>query len=164
MRSVPGMNSSTFALKTLLLKLNFRSDAMDFAKAADEVAERYLSEGYQVIVCPSGSQVPCFAKDLHVDLLAIKGDEHVFVQIKENREDLKTDPETAKAADIINAQPGWRFDLVVLNTDSPTEKLAREVGEPSIDAVLQNLDHVERAARAGDGASAFIIAWASLEA
>jgi len=83
--------------------------------------------------------------------------------VKENREDLQNDPESARAAEVVNGQPGWRFDLFVLNADSPTEKLAKVVPEPSLDAILENLDYAERSAHAGDRASAFIIAWASLE-
>jgi hypothetical protein len=137
---------------------------MDFEKAVENVAGRYRSEGYQVTVRPEESQVPPFAAGLHVDLLATKADEYVLVQVKENREDLRNDPQSARIAEAINAEPGWRFDLVVLSGDSPTEKLAKEAPEPSVDVILRNLNHAERSAQAGDHASSFIVAWASLEA
>ena len=133
-------------------------------KAIETVAERYRSEGYQVVVRPNGSELPSFAAGLHLDLLATKGDERVLVEVKENREDLQNDPESVRMAEAINAQPGWRFDLYVLNAASPADKLARTAAEPSVDAILGNLDYVEKSARAGDHASSFVIAWAALEA
>jgi uncharacterized protein YutE (UPF0331/DUF86 family) len=42
--------------------------------------------------------------------------------------------------------------------------LAREAPEPSIDAILRNLEHAERTAHSGEYSTSFIIAWASLEA
>lgn len=137
---------------------------MELEKAIENIAGRYRSEGYQVTIRPKVGQVPSFASALSVDLLATKDDEHVLVQVKESTEDLRKDPETVRIAEAINAQAGWRFDVVVLSGDSPTEKLVREAPEPSIDAILRNLEYAERSAQAADHATSFIIAWASLEA
>lgn len=148
----------------LPLRLNSPSEIMELEKAIENIAGRYRSEGYQVTVHPKASQVPAFAAGLPVALLATKGDEHVLVQIKESTEDLRNDPETVRTAEAVNAQAGWRFDVVVLSGDSPIEKLAREAPEPSVDAVLRNLEHAERSAQAGDRTTSFILAWAALEA
>ncbi len=137
---------------------------MDIDKAVERIADEYRAEGYQVTVRPNDAQVPSFAVGFHLDLLATKSDERVLVQVKKHREDLQKDPQSMHVADVVNAQPGWRLDLVVLNGDSATEKLARELPEPSVDAILRNLDHAEDSARTGDHDSAFIIAWAALEA
>jgi hypothetical protein len=145
-------------------QLNFPSDAMNREQAIENVAGRYRSEGYQVTVQPKGSQVPSFATGLPVDLLATKGDEHVLVQVKESTEDLRNDQESVLIAEAVKDQPGWRFDVVVLNGHSLTEKWAHEAPEPSIDAILRNLEHAERTAQGGDHPTSFIIAWASLEA
>lgn len=137
---------------------------MNLEKAIENVAEQYRSEGYQVTVQPKASQVPSFAAGLPVDLLATKGGEQVLVQVKESAEELRKDPETVRIADAVKAQPGWRFDVVVLSGDSANEKLARQAAEPSIDVILRNLEYAERSAQTGDYASSFIIAWGSLEA
>ncbi|HZV06655.1 MAG TPA: hypothetical protein VE999_16360 [Gemmataceae bacterium] len=137
---------------------------MDREQAIENVAGRYRSEGYQVTVQPKESQVPSFAAGLPVDLLATKGNEHVLVQVKESTEELRKDQETVRIAEAVKDQPGWRFDVVVLNGHSSTEKLAAEAPEPSIDAILRNLENAERTAQVGDHATSFILAWASLEA
>jgi hypothetical protein len=163
MRSPPEKNSSISESRTLLFKLNSRSEAMEYDKAVEVVADRYRSEGYQVTVRPKDNQVPEFAAGLNADLLATKDDEHVFVQVKENREGLRDDVATSNIADVVNARPGWRLDLVVLNGDS-TDKLAREAPEPSADVILRKIDDAEQSARNGEYSTSFIIAWASLEA
>jgi uncharacterized protein YutE (UPF0331/DUF86 family) len=137
---------------------------MDLEKAIESVASQYRSEGYQVAVHPNASQAPPFAAGLLVDLLATRGDEHVVVLVKESAEALRKDPQSLRIAEAVNAQPGWRFDVVVLNGSSRTERLAREAAEPSVDAILRNLEHAERTAQAGDPSTSFILAWASLEA
>lgn len=137
---------------------------MEFDKAIENVADKYRFEGYQVTVRPKANQVPSFAAGLPVDLLASKGDEHVLVRVKESMEELRKDPESVRIAEAISAQAGWRFDVVVLSGDSPSEKLAKEGDEPSTDAILRNLEHAERSAQNGEQAASFIIAWASLEA
>src|SRR6266849_1205714 len=104
------------------LKPNFRSDAMNLEKAIAEVAEQYHSEGYEVTLHPNDTQVPSFAAGMNLDLLATKNGEHVLVQVKETREDLQNDPAGIRNAEVINAQPGWRLDLFVLNAEFRTER------------------------------------------
>jgi hypothetical protein len=137
---------------------------MDFETELAQVAERYRAEGYEVTLRPQGPQVPAFAACFHPDLLAIKGTENVLVQVKESSEELKKDPDVSRMAETINAQPGWRFDLVVLNGSRDGEQVAEEAMEPPLESILRNLDEAERAARAGEVASAFLLAWGSLEA
>jgi hypothetical protein len=84
--------------------------------------------------------------------------------VKESREDLRKDPDVSRMAEVVNAQSGWRFDLVVLNKDRESDVVAREAEEPSVEALAQALDRAEQAARAGQTTAALVLAWASLEA
>ena len=45
----------------------------------DQVADRYRSEGYEVVVSPGPSQVPDFVREDGVDLIAYKGEESVII-------------------------------------------------------------------------------------
>jgi hypothetical protein len=128
------------------------------------VAEQYRAEGYEVTLHPSGDQVPPFAAPFYPDILARKGPEHVLVRVKEGQEDLQRDEDASRMAEVVNSQPGWRFDLVVLNGESHREKGVEEAAEPSLESLLHTLDSVERLAESGDTAAAFLTAWASLEA
>src|SRR4051794_13550587 len=100
-------------------------------ESLEKIAQRYRDEGYDVIVHPRGDQVPPFAAGFQLDLIAIKGREGVIVEIKANRIDLSSDHQIALLADLVNAQPGWRLDVVVLESESPIEKAARDAEEPS---------------------------------
>jgi hypothetical protein len=137
---------------------------MDFEKELALLAERYRAEGYQVTVRPRGPQVPEFAAAFQPDLLATKGAENVLVQVKENAEALKKDADVSRMAETVNAQPGWRFDLVVLNGTPDGEIVAEEAVEPPVENILRRLDAAERAARAGEEAGGFLLAWGALEA
>lgn len=132
--------------------------------AIRRIAEKYLAEGYEVIVRPQEAQLPAFAVGLRPDLLAVKADQRVLVEIKETAAELLGDEKSVRAAEIINAQPDWRFDLVVLNDESTTDRLAMQVPEPSLNSIRQRLAYAEQSARAGDQASALVAAWAALEA
>src|SRR5437016_4443038 len=90
------------------------------------VAEGYRLEGYAVTLRPEGAQLPAFPAAFHPDMIATKGNANVLVQVKESREDLQQDPDVSRMAEVINAQPGWRFDLVVLNGHAESEKVARD--------------------------------------
>jgi hypothetical protein len=137
---------------------------MNFETELAQLAERYRSEGYEVTIRPRDGQIPAFAAGFHPDLLARKDGLKVLVQVKESQEDLRRDPDTSRLAEVVNAQPGWRFDLVVLNRGEEPEKVVTEAEEPSVESLSQTLDYAERTARAGDTLGAFVRAWASLEA
>jgi hypothetical protein len=128
------------------------------------VAERYRADGYEVKALTNGVQLPPFAAGFRLDLFATKAGEKVLVQVKQGQKDLEKDSTTADMARVINAQPGWRFDLVVLGDEDAIERIVREGEEPSAESLSLLLDHAERTAKAGDTPSAFIRAWAALEA
>jgi hypothetical protein len=75
----------------------------------------------------------------------------------------KKDVDVSRMAETVNAQPGWRFDLVVLNGAPAGELVADEAVGPPVENILHNLDDAERAARTGEVAS-FLLAWGALEA
>jgi hypothetical protein len=137
---------------------------MNFENELKVIAEQYRSEGYEVTLRPQPSQLPPFADGWKVELLATKDAQKVLVQVKRNQEDLKRDPDSPRMAEILGAQPGWRYDLVVLGEGRPREPIAEGAVEPPLERILQRLDEVERGARAGQVASSFLVAWASLEA
>jgi hypothetical protein len=137
---------------------------MEYENDLARVAEQYRFEGYEVTLRPQSVQLPAFAAGFHPDMLAVKDGVKVLVQVKKDQDELRKDPDTARLAEVMNAQPGWRFDLVVLNKDTEPERVVLEAHEPSEEVLTHHLDAVERTARAGDTVAAFIRAWASLEA
>src|ERR1700683_4166759 len=114
---------------------------MDTKIELAQVVERYRTDGYDVKPLTNGSGLPPFATGFHLDLLASKGGIQVLVQVKQGQQDLQDDPNTAEMARVINAQPGWRFDLVSLGNETGGPLRADE--EPSLEALSRMLDHVE---------------------
>jgi hypothetical protein len=132
--------------------------------ALQRVAQRYRSAGYDVIVRPQGEAVPSFARDLEPDIIATRGDQHIVVEVKSDLSDLAEDRSLPSKAEIVNAQPGWRFDVVILEQLPSVEQLALASAAPSRKQIKGLINHAERSALAGDSLSAFLVAWAGLEA
>jgi len=137
---------------------------MSYESELAQIGEQYRAEGYDVFLRPQASQIPAFAAGFGVDILAARGEQKVLVQVKETMADLENDTTTARIAEVTERQPGWRFDLVVLHRNPDDEKMANEAAEPPVEHLLKSLDSAERAARTGDFASSFLIAWSSFEA
>jgi hypothetical protein len=137
---------------------------MDYEHELEQLAKRYQEEGYSVVVHPQGDQLPPFAKDFGADILAMRGGERVLVQVKQDRTALEADPNVPVRAGITNSQPGWRFDLVILNEADPLRRWTRGSREPSDEEINDVLAYVERMIEGGDLRAACVFAWAALEA
>jgi REase_AHJR-like len=137
---------------------------MDIEPRIQEVARQYRNEGYAVVVHPQGEDVPPFAAGLPVDLIARRPDENVIVGVYENRDAVAKKPELQRLADRTDAQPGWRFDLVVLEPVNPMERILSSAREPSDEQLAGLLTKAEVVLNAGDLESACVYAWAGLEA
>jgi hypothetical protein len=130
----------------------------------ERIATRYRDEGYDVIVHPRADQVPPFAAGFELDLLATRGNEGVIVEIETNRIALAHNPQITRLAQVVNAQPGWRLDVVVLEPETAVEKAAQEAAEPSDEELAQILKAAEELADQGYSPYACVVAWGGLEA
>jgi len=137
---------------------------MDFEKELLLVADQYSQEGYAVVLHPEANRLPPFAADFGVDILASRGDECVLVRVKRDRQDFEADPKVPLQAEITNAQPGWRYDLVILMETDPLRRMVREAREPSDEEIAEALAAVDRMIGAGQLQAAFVFGWATLEA
>lgn len=128
----------------------------------ERVAEEYRSKGYEVLVEPSGSDLPSFLRDERPDLIARRGDERLVIELKPP----SFRPELGKARRLverIQKEPGWQLVLVAL---SPAEELLP--GEPLslLDSpeVEQHLAQARRLLDAGQPEAALLLAWGAVEA
>src|SRR5436190_11092322 len=96
---------------------------MNFETELAQIGNQYRGEGYEVTLRPRGDQLPSFAQGWTPELLAVKNGERVLVQVKETAEDLRKDPTSPRMAEVVRENPGWRFDLIVLNKNVEREKL-----------------------------------------
>jgi hypothetical protein len=136
---------------------------MNIEERLTHVADRYRAQGYRVVIRPGPEDLPAFAKDFKVEILATRDDNSVLASAKKSPEELEADPNVARYAEITSKQPGWRFDLFVLgsNNQAPPEK--REAKELSEEDIRRYLEDVERMLGAGFVAQALVAAFAALE-
>src|SRR5713101_254616 len=113
------------------------------------VADRYRSLGFKVVLRPGPDDLPPFAKDFKVEILATGADGNVLASAKASPSELEADPSVPMYAEITEKQPGWRFDLLVLGPENRLAKNERQASEPSEDDIRRTLDEVERMLQAG---------------
>ncbi len=92
------------------------SEEIDFLT---EVVQRYEGDGYQVLREPPSSKLPKQLRGFHPDLLALKGNERVVVEIKKASGPLDLDA-IARMKRSVGEIPGWRLDVVWLGDTAPS--------------------------------------------
>ncbi len=130
----------------------------------NQLADRYRAQGYKVVVRPGPDDLPEFAKNFKVEIVARRDDGCVLASAKESQSDLAADREIPRSAEITEKEPGWRFDVIVLESESQPIPDKKDAKEPSEEDVRRALDDVERLLDAGFVQQALIAAWAILEA
>lgn len=137
---------------------------MNFDQELNRMADRYAGQGYQVAVRPGADRLPAFAADFRVELVGVRGREGVLVAVKPTRGELAADADLPRYAEVTEKQPGWRFDIAVLEGDDPTARDFRgaaDFSQEEIDRALADAGHI---AGLGFAGPAVIAAWAALEA
>ncbi len=142
---------------------NSPNDAME-QESLEKVAQEYRNEGYDVIVAPCGDQVPSFVAGFQPDFIATRGGEGVVVVIKTNRIALSRDPQITRLAEIVEAQPGWRLDVIVLEPVTAIQRAAQDAAEPSDEQLARILKAADELADQGYSPYACVVAWGGLEA
>jgi hypothetical protein len=136
---------------------------MNTEERLNRAADSYRAQGYTVVVRPGPEDLPAFAKDFKVEILATRDDGRVLASAKKSFPDLEADPDLSRYAEVTNQQPGWRFDIHVLGPDREATPENREAKEPSEEDIRRRLEDVERMLQAGFVGQALVAAWAVLE-
>ncbi len=125
---------------------------------ARKTAEEYRSRGYEV---SEGTPLD-FLPGFRADLVARKGEEVKVIEVKA-RSSLGANPKIAELARIIDANPGWSFELLLVGEP---EKLDSPEGAHSVDGenITQRIEEAEKALAAGLSEAAFLLAWSACEA
>jgi hypothetical protein len=137
---------------------------MNTEQRLNRLADRYRSLGYTVVVRPGPEELPPFAKDFKVEILATRDDGNVLASAKTSPSELEADPNVPRYAEVTHQQPGWQFDVFVLGPDSQPASEKRDAQEPQEEEVRRYLDAVEAMLRAGFVQQSLVAAWAVLEA
>jgi REase_AHJR-like len=137
---------------------------MDFEQELKRVAGSYTAQGYQVVVEPRPDDLPSFARDFKVELVGKRAAEGVLVAVKKNRDALAADANLPRYAEITSAQPGWRFDFAILESEEPGARELRGAQELPDEDVIKALGDAEQLAPTGFLRPALTTAWAGFEA
>jgi len=137
---------------------------MNNGQRLNQVADRYRSLGFKVVIHPQPDQLPPFAKDFQVELVATKEDGSALVVAKNSPSELEGDPNVQRYADLTNGQAGWRLDLLVLGPDTPPVLVKQDAKDLEEQEIRTYLDDIERMIQAGFITASVAAAWASLEA
>ncbi len=129
---------------------------------ADELAEQYRREGYNVIVEPGPTDLPFELGRYRPDLLVRKEQGGFLVEVKTRADRLSVD-QLSSVADEVKKHPGWRF-LLVTGQDVASEGLpGKEDEAASWDDISNRIHHAQRLEQTGDNEAAFLILWIALE-
>jgi len=133
-----------------------------------ELVREYSQRGYRVVSEPAGSDLPGFLRphDWRPDIIAYSEQENLVIEVR-SRKTMADAKRFARIADVIRAQEGWDFVLVVTN---PKDVGGREIASasPSMAAPHRLLDQAEHLLGAGGdwefAEAALLVAWAGFEA
>src|SRR5436190_9546020 len=96
---------------------------MNIEQRLNYVADRYRSLGFKkVVLRPGPDELPLFAKDFQVEILATGEDGNVLASVKGSPSELEADPNVPRYAEVTGNQPGWRFDLLMLGPNGGLPK------------------------------------------
>ena len=125
---------------------------------ADMKAAEYKAKGYQVL-----RDTPLdFLPGYRADMVVKNGYEIKVVEVK-TRPSLMVNPALAEFERIINARPGWRFELLLVGEP---ERAAEGENAQALDeaGILSRLAQAQTALNAGLAEAALLLAWTAAQA
>ncbi len=136
---------------------------MNIEQQLNDIADRYRSQGYKVIVNPGPTDLPSFAKDFKVEIVAFRPDGNVLASAKGSTLEFERDQNLSRYAEVIENQHGWRYDVFVLGPPPDTAE-RQDIADAPEEQIYKALDNAVRLYHEGFGPSAVVMAWAALEA
>ena len=127
-----------------------------------KLAEEYRDKGYEVLFHPNLEDLPDFLKSYRPDLIVRREDEVVVIEVK-SRSSLNSSTQYLRnLAQAVEQHPGWRFELVVANSEDVTyfSKAEESLQEHEIESQLQ----VAKQLVTKHPASTILYAWSLAEA
>jgi hypothetical protein len=126
-------------------------------KKVDQLANYYEAQGYKVVIEPSQGELPDFLRGFHPDLIAIKPDGNIVVEVSSTNKVRRVDY-WRELAEMVNRQAGWSFELVLPPSSEPQ---AESLSEPEIREILKSSRTL---ASEGATEAGFLFVWSAVEA
>ena len=126
----------------------------------ESLAAEYRASGYKVRVRPSGDDLPSFLKEFRPDIIAMSPEGNVVIEVKPYPQ---FDAEEARElAEIVEQNPGWRFDVMLVNPPVAPDVPAQEHLADD-EQVTRMLENAETLSKEGHVEAAGLIAYSALE-
>jgi hypothetical protein len=127
-----------------------------------ELASEYGEKGYEVHVAPGPDVLPGWMGNFSPDLLALREDDRVVVEVKSSNS-LRASEGLGLLADLVDQQPGWRLELVLVKG-----RPGKSIAEPpssllSVGAVAESAQAARELGSMGYLEPAFLSAWVAFE-
>lgn len=126
------------------------------------VAQRYRDEGYDVRIEPSSGELPFDVGGYQPDLLAIRGDEHLMIEVKTSSRREPLDRLVA-VANVVRQHPQWRFLLVTSDDVARGDLVLPEQDLPTWSDLRKELENVRQLETNGAHSAALLVTWSLLE-
>jgi Holliday junction resolvase len=128
--------------------------------AEAEIADRYVAQGYDIIRSPSPDDLPATVGPYVPDLVAVRGDERVAVEIVRRPDATRIEELKSLASVFRNA--GWRLDVVVLGRNVAESEQPRYLPPARLRERLRVAEQTTIQGR--DLTAGLILAWTAIEA
>ncbi len=128
----------------------------------ERIAHEYTDQGYEVVVEPSGADLPDFVREYTPDLIAKRGKDCLIIEIKQPRPDAERDRIRA-IAERVQSQPGWRFVLISPQERPPNVITAEAVQTPDDKYVRALAQDARRLLNEAHYEAALRLAWSAVE-
>jgi hypothetical protein len=117
---------------------------LEIERRRRQIAASYRRRGYSITAPAKAGSTPAFLGDYHPDLIVEKDGDHVVIEVKAARA-LKGSNDLVKLAERVAAEPGWRLELVALESSDNDvlvlasdwlERMLRPVGSDASDVIV----------------------------
>jgi uncharacterized protein YutE (UPF0331/DUF86 family) len=126
----------------------------------ESLAAEFRTSGYKVVIRPSVDDLPSFLKQFRPDIIATSPEGNLVVEVKSYP---RFDAEEARElAEVVEQNPGWRFDVMLLGPPVAPDVPAQEelLGDEQVTRMLEN---AEILSKEGHFEAAGLIAYSALE-
>ncbi|QDZ38589.1 hypothetical protein FRE64_00690 [Euhalothece natronophila Z-M001] len=128
-----------------------------------KIAEEYRNQGYEVLMYPSAENLPDFLKNYCPDLVVRRGNEGVVIEVKSRSSlDSSSMQYLHNLAQTVEKNPGWRFKLVMRNSEEFTYSSQAE-SSLQVPEIKSQIEVVKKLAT-DHPASALLYGWSLVEA
>lgn len=109
------------------------------------IAKRYEEQGYVVTLDPPHSAFPFALGSYRPDILAVKGDQKIMIDVKSAA--AKVDTEAYLRLDQeVQKHSGWRFLLVTVTEAELQDQTISITGSPNIERITEHLKKIDKIA------------------